>query len=58
VELLVNGRSQGKRADGTNCIFIWKNVQLKPGENRVEAKAGRAGKSLSDNCVWTLKPAQ
>jgi beta-galactosidase len=58
VELLLNGKSQGKRADGTNCIFIWKNVQLKPGENRVEAKAGRAGKSLSDNCVWILKPAQ
>jgi beta-galactosidase len=58
VELLVNGRSQGKRADGTNCIFIWKNVQLKPGENRVEAKAGRNGKGLSDSCVWMLKPAQ
>jgi beta-galactosidase len=58
VELLLNGKSQGKRADGTNCVFIWKDVQLKPGENRVEAKAKRAGKSLGDNCVWTLKPAQ
>ena len=58
VELLVNGGLQGKRADGSNGVFIWKNVQLKPGENRIEAKAGRGGKSLSDHCVWTLKPAQ
>ena len=58
VELRVNGSSLGKRADGTNGVFIWKDVQLKPGENQIEAKAGRAGKSLSDNCVWTLKPAQ
>src|SRR5664279_4300444 len=52
VELLVNGRSQGKHADGTNGIFIWKDVPLKPGENRVEAKAGRDGKNLSHSCVW------
>jgi beta-galactosidase len=58
VELLVNGGSLGKRADGTNGMFIWKDVQLKPGENQIEAKAVCAGKSLSDNCVWTLKPAQ
>jgi beta-galactosidase len=58
VELLVNGHSQGKRADGTNSVFIWKEVQLKPGENQIEARAARAGKSLGDSCVWTLKPAQ
>jgi beta-galactosidase len=58
VELLLNRKSQDKRSDGTNCVFIWKDVQLKPGENRVEAKAGRNGKKMSDACVWTLKPAQ
>jgi beta-galactosidase len=57
VELLVNGRAQGKRADGTNGVFIWKEVQLKPGENQIEAKAERDGKNLNDKCVWTLKPA-
>ena len=31
VELLLNGKSLGKRSDGTNCVFIWKGVQLKPG---------------------------
>ena len=55
VELLLNGTSQGKRADGTNGVFIWKDVQLKPGENRVEARAERDGKKLNDSCVWTFE---
>jgi beta-galactosidase len=55
VELLLNGKSRGKRSDGTNCVFIWKDVPLKPGENRVEARAEGDGKSLSDSCVWNLK---
>ena len=58
VELLVNGGSRGKRTNGNNGVFIWKDVQLKPGENQIEAKAERAGKNLSDHCVWTLKPSQ
>ena len=58
VELLVNGSSQGQRADGTNGVFLWKDVQLKPGENQIEAKAGGNSKSLSDHCVWILKPTR
>jgi beta-galactosidase len=55
VEILLNGISQGQPSDGTNCVFIWKNVTLKPGENQIAAKAERDGKKLSDSCVWTLK---
>jgi beta-galactosidase len=55
VELLLNGNSQGKRHDGTNGVFVWKNVTLSPGENKVEARAERDGKNFSDRCVWTLK---
>ncbi len=55
VELLLNGKSQGKRSDGTNCVFIWKDVQLQPGENQIAARSERDGKELSDSCVWTLK---
>ena len=55
VELSLNGVSQGKHADGTNGVFLWKDVQLKSGENRVEAKSERNGENLSDRCVWTLK---
>jgi beta-galactosidase len=54
VELLLNGISQGRRSDGTNCVFIWQGVKLSPGENRVEARAKRDGKNLSDGCVWNL----
>ena len=55
VELLLNGFSQGERSDGTNCVFVWKGIILSPGENQVEARAERDGKSLNDSCVWMLK---
>jgi beta-galactosidase len=55
VELLLNEKSQGWRSDGTNGVFLWKDVSLKPGENRVEARAERNGQKLNDRCVWTLK---
>jgi beta-galactosidase len=54
VELQVNGVSQGKHAEGTNCVFVWKDVALRPGENRVEVRAERNGQKLEDHCVWTL----
>jgi len=55
VELLLNGKSQGKRRSDGDGVFIWKNVKLKPGENRVTARAERDEKKLSDGCIWTLK---
>ena len=55
VELLLNGKSKSELGNGTNGVFIWKDVQLQSGENQITAKAERDGKSLSDSCVWTLK---
>jgi len=55
VELRLNGVSQGEHSGGTNGVFLWPNVTLQPGENKVEARAERAGQSLSDECTWTLK---
>ena len=55
VELLLDGKSQGKRDDSTNSVFVWKEVRLKPGENHIEARAQRDGTALADSCVWTLK---
>ena len=55
VELSLNGNSQGIRNDGTNGVFVWKNMTLSPGDNQVAARAERNGQSLSDSCVWTLK---
>jgi beta-galactosidase len=57
VELFVNNVSQGKRADGVNGVFIWKEIKLAGGDNQIEARARRNGQALTDNCVWTLKPA-
>jgi beta-galactosidase len=55
VELSLNGKSQGRRDDGANGVFLWKNVQLSPGQNQIDAHAERNGKTLTDSCTWTLK---
>ena len=55
VELWLNGKSLGQRGNGTNGVFLWKDVPLQPGENLVQAGARRGAKRLSDSCVWILK---
>ena len=54
VELFLNGRSQGTQTNGENAVFIWNNVQLAAGENKIEARASRDGRQLKDDCVWRL----
>jgi beta-galactosidase len=58
VELFVNGVSLNTRTNDGNGIFIWPEVKLAAGENKVEARAERDGQSLRDDCVWTLKQLQ
>jgi beta-galactosidase len=55
-ELFVNGVSQGKRSDGVNGVFIWKDVALASGENKITAQAQKDGQSLNDACVWNVSP--
>jgi beta-galactosidase len=55
VELVLNGKSEGKQRSAGDGIFMWKNVRLKPGENLVAATAERDGKKLRDGCTWILK---
>lgn len=50
VELLVNGVSQGRRA-GVQGIFLWPEVVLARGDNRIEARASRDGGELKDECT-------
>ncbi len=52
VELFLNGTSLGAKSDATNCVFVWKGVQLQPGENKVIA---RSPAGLSDEVSWKLK---
>jgi beta-galactosidase len=54
VELMVNGVSQGRPARKSDCIFLWKGVSLRPGENTIQAKALRGGLQLRDECAWSL----
>jgi len=54
-ELILNGRSQGTRKNDGNAVFVWNDVALTTGENRVQARANRHGQSVNDECVWTLK---
>ena len=54
-ELFLNGKSQGTRENDGNVVFIWKDIQLSPGKNQVEARAEKGGTPVSDSCVWTLK---
>jgi beta-galactosidase len=55
-ELFVNGHFQGKQGAGADGIYVWKNVTLVPGENKITANAMVNGHSISDECVWTLSP--
>ncbi len=54
VELKINGISQGT-VHSTNHIFLWNDMLLAPGENRVEVSAAQAGKTYTDSCSWTYK---
>jgi beta-galactosidase len=51
-ELFVNGVSQGKRGAGENGVFIWKDVALSPGENKISTRAQSGDQTLTDECVW------
>ena len=55
VELVVNGVSLGKQSHATNCVFVWPNLALRPGENKIEVRADNGRINLTDQCVWILK---
>jgi beta-galactosidase len=55
VQLSLNGIPQGGQGDGTNGVFLWRNIRLQPGENRVEARAVKDGRDLQDACAWAFR---
>jgi beta-galactosidase len=55
VELFLNGTSRGTRNSTGNGVYLWKDLELTRGENRVEARAQKDGRTLNDQCVWNLK---
>lgn len=52
VELLVNGKSMGIKTTDDLHRAIWEGIELSPGENRIEVRAGQQ----VDSCIWTLAP--
>lgn len=55
VELLLNGRSVGHTNAWRDHTFVWKDIRLTPGENRIEAQAVTPGPTLVDRCLWKLQ---
>jgi beta-galactosidase len=53
-ELIVNGKSLGVMKPDRINVARWKNVTLKPGENKIEAVSKADGKPLTDTVGWTL----
>ena len=56
VELRVNGTSFGRRTTDGNAAFLWRDAQLKPGANAIEASTTQSGRGLRDDCEWKLLP--
>lgn len=56
LELKVNGRSRGTTQANGLHVFVWKDVMLAPGENRIEVSGtGPDGKRIKDWCGWMVK---
>jgi beta-galactosidase len=53
VELSVNGQSAGSRTSDDHR-FVWTDVTLTPGPNRLFVVGAKAGKRVTDSCNWTL----
>jgi len=55
--LFVNGAPQGAQR-GTDCVFRWPGVTLRPDENQVEARADFSGRLVTNSCTWVLDPVK
>lgn len=52
--LHVNGRALPPLTDCPDRICVWRDVRLKPGTNRIEARGAFASGSITDRIEWTL----
>lgn len=57
VELYLNEKPLGKKLVGSDRIVRWASITLTPGENRIRATALAGARVLTDECMWTLRPA-
>ncbi|OEJ99004.1 hypothetical protein A8C32_07435 [Flavivirga aquatica] len=52
VELTLNGEKINKKPTQENGAFVWEDLNLKKGENKVEVSADFKGALLKDTCTW------
>ena len=52
--LFLNDLAQGEPSGGTNGVYLWKNLTLVPGDNKISAKADFSGRQITDECNWKL----
>lgn len=57
VKLKVNGNSQGT-VRSQDHIFLWDNVALAAGDNRIEAVGTKSGRTVTDACTWKCTAPQ
>lgn len=55
-ELLLNGRSLGRKDHCAQMICVWSAVALDEGENKLVARGMRHGEAAEDQVNWTLSP--
>lgn len=55
-ELFVNGDSKGVKSQIEKGIFIWKNLQLPEGENKILVKETKGSIQVEDVCIWYIVP--
>ncbi|ATP57898.1 beta-galactosidase [Pedobacter ginsengisoli] len=56
-ELLVNGKSYGKKEKNELNTIVWDNIPLQEGKNKIVVKSQIKGKWLQDRCEWYLTTA-
>lgn len=56
--LSVNGRALERMADCPDRICVWRDVRLKPGANRIEARGAFASGPVTDRIEWTLSKSE
>ena len=54
VELFVNGKTLGTTTED-NHVYIWKNIELLAGKNKITLKGTKEGKVFVDECEWEYR---
>ena len=56
VQLTVNGKNKGEKSP-VDGIIIWKEIELKQGNNGIHVEGKIGNKTLTDDCTWVLDTA-